>query len=190
MREQINVQILAFILLTLIILVQYNIVLPVETALTEIDSASLMFLPHGMKAVLVVICGPLALIPIFFSHLVTDLYNGMALNDALIAGPINVLTFLVPLTLINYLGNNSPLTKLTLGSTSNLSLFRVAFAVAFIASLINGIFGAVRYGEAGIDLIAFRFVMGDMMGTAMLLILLLLLKSKVIQVGKFLIADR
>ena len=188
MFARVNVQILAFILLTLTLMLQYKIVLPVETAITEMGGASLMFLPHGMKAVLVVVCGPSALLPIFFSHLITDLYNGMTISEALMAGPINVLTFLVPLALVSYLGNSSSLTKLTLGSTSNLSLFRVVFVVAFIASLINSMFGALRYSDSGIDLMAFRFVVGDMIGTIMLLILLMILKSKIIQLSKFLIA--
>ena len=191
MYSRVIVQILAFIILTLAIFLQYKIVMPLEATLTNMggtEVASLMFLPHGMKAVLVVLCGPLVLIPIFFSHLVTDLYNGMAMSDALIAGPTNVLTFLVPLALINYLSNNNPFTYLTLSSTSNLSLFRTVFVVAFIASLINGKIGAMRYTDAGIDFLSFRFVIGDMIGTAMLLVLLLLLKNKIIQVGKLLIA--
>lgn len=189
MYPRVKVQVLAFIILTLTIFVQYKIVMPVEAAIMGgKEVASLMFLPHGMKAVLVVICGPFVLIPIFFSHLGTDLYNGMALSDALIAGPANMLTFLVPLILINYLSNSSPLTHLTFGNTSNLSLFRTVFVVAFIASLINGMIGAMRHSEVGIDFLAFRFVIGDMIGTAMLLVLLVLLKNKIIQVSKLLIA--
>ncbi|HSG03137.1 MAG TPA: hypothetical protein VLA39_05325, partial [Marinobacterium sp.] len=75
-------QILLLAILLLFMLLQFNVIWPLESQLLEyspIAVASLLFLPHGVKAICVVLAGARAIIPLFFVHLITDLAIGLSL---------------------------------------------------------------------------------------------------------------
>ena len=75
------------------------------------------------------------------------------------------------------------LAPLTLGSTKDLSLFRLIIVVAVIASLLNGAIGAVRYQNSPLDLVAFKYFTGDMLGTLAVLGVLLWMKRPIMSLA-------
>lgn len=179
-------QIVLLSVLLLSMLIQFQIIWPIESELlsySPIEVASLFFLPHGLKAICIVLIGARAIVPIFMMHFITDLAIGWALNIALLTGVVAVFVMTLPLILINFLSHKPALEPLTLGSTKDLSLFRLVVVVAIIASLLNGAIGAIRYQDSPLDLVAFRFFTGDIIGTIAVLGILLWLKRPLMSVA-------
>lgn len=179
-------QLVLLSMLLFAMLIQFQIIWPAESALLEyshIEVASLFFLPHGLKAICIVLAGARAIIPIFMMHFITDLAIGWPLPTALITGGVAVVVMLLPLVLINFLSHKPALEPLTLGSTKDLSLFRLVIVVAVIASLMNGAIGALRYQSSPLDLVAFKFFTGDILGTLAVLGVLIWIKRPLMRVA-------
>lgn len=85
----------------------------------------MMFVPHGIRAIAVVLSGAKAFAPIFLVHLITDLALGLTLTAGLFSGAATVVAMAMPLVLINFLSQKRIFQPLAEGSTENLSLFRL-----------------------------------------------------------------
>lgn len=180
-------QILLLAILLLFMLLQFKVIWPLESQLLEYSPfavASLLFLPHGVKAICVVLAGARAIIPLFFVHLITDLAIGLSLVHGLTSGTVSVVTMMLPLLLINFLSHKPPFEPLTLGATADLSLFRLVLVVAIISSLLNGSIGAIRYETNPLELVAFKYFTGDIGGTLVVLGLLLGLRRPLLGLAR------
>jgi hypothetical protein len=169
------------------LLIQFQVIWKIESSLLEYSPlavASLMFIPHGIRAIAVVLSGASALAPIFLAHLITDLAIGLSLTAGAISGAATVLAMVVPLVLINYLSHKPALSPLAVGNTENLSLFRLVIVAGAISSLVNGAIGAARFSTSPLDLVALKYFIGDMLGVVVVLLLLLVAKNRLIAIGK------
>lgn len=70
------------------------------------------------------------------------------------------------------------------GKTENLSLFRLVIVVGAISSLMNGAIGAIRYSESPLDMVALKYFIGDMLGVAVVLLILLAAKKRLMALGR------
>lgn len=149
--------------------------------------ASLLFLPHGIRSIMIVLSGAKAFLPLFFAHLITDLSLGLTLAGGLKSGIAIVPVMALPLVLINFLSNKAPFEPLAHGNTANLSLFRLVIVVGAVSSLLNGIIGAYRYQKNPDALVAFKYFTGDMLGVVLVLGILLALKKPLLALGRKLV---
>ena len=183
-------QIAILILMLLAMLFQFQVVWKIESSLLEYSPlavASMMFVPHGIRAIAVVLSGAKAFVPIFLAHLITDLSIGWTLTAGLISGSVTVLAMAMPLVLINFLSHKRAFEPLAEGNTENLSLFRLVIVVGAISSLVNGAVGAIRHSTTPLDFIAFKYFIGDMLGVLVVLGILLALKKPLLALGRKLI---
>lgn len=182
LRHQIAV--LSFLLFTM--LLQLQVIWPVESTLQQhsaIAVGSLLYLPHGAKAICAVLSGTKAIIPLFLLHFITDLFIDMTLTHAIMSGVVSVVTLMTPVVLINFLSNKPLFESLASGITKNLSLMRLVLFVATVASILNSLFAVIRYEELQIQLIAFKYFIGDLLGTLVLLALLVGLKGRLVKLA-------
>jgi hypothetical protein len=72
-------QFLILVLMLLAMLLQFQVIWKIESSLMEyspVAVASLMFVPHGIRAIAAVLSGAGAFAPIFLAHRITDLTIG------------------------------------------------------------------------------------------------------------------
>ena len=58
-------QIALFVLLSIGLVIQYEVIFPLESYLFPASAASTLYIPHGIKTIMVVLSGYRALLPIF-----------------------------------------------------------------------------------------------------------------------------
>lgn len=174
----------------LAMLFQFQVVWKIESSLLEYSTvavASMMFVPHGIRAIAVVLSGAKAFVPIFLAHLITDLTLGLTLTAGLLSGAATVAAMAMPLVLLNFLSHKRAFEPLAEGNTENLSLFRLVIVVGAISSLVNGAIGAIRYSTSPLDMVAFKYFVGDMLGVVLLLGILLAIKKPLLALGRKLV---
>jgi hypothetical protein len=183
-------QLLLLLLLLLAMLVQFQVIWQLESSLMDyspVAVVSLMFLPHGIRSIAIVLSGAKALIPIFLTHLITDLLLGLGMVAGLMSGAVTVVAMVLPLVMLNFLSQKQAFEPLAQGNTENLSLFRLVIVVGAISSMANGAFGAIRFSTSPMDMVALKYFVGDMLGVAVTLMILLVAKRQLIALGKRLI---
>lgn len=180
-------QLLLLAILLLSMLVQFQVIWKIESSLLEYGPfamASLMFLPHGVRAIAIVLSGAKAFIPIFLTHLITDLAIGLTLTTGIISGAVTVVAMALPLVLINFLSQKRIFEPLARGNTENLSLFRLVVVIGAISSLFNGAIGAIRWSTSPVEMVALKYFAGDMLGVALVLLILIAAKRPLMALGK------
>ncbi len=181
-------QLLLFGLIFGAILIQNNLIYPLEVGVFQdrlVDLVSLLYLPHGVKVICALIAGSKALLPILVANILGFQMFGLGLEESLANAVISTACIFIPLMLFNYLRENPLLEAPPIRQSDSVNLFRIVIVLAFLASLINALVRSTLYADSGFNLLAFRYVFGDMMGTIMLLMLLLVLKKVLISVGRY-----
>lgn len=179
-------QLFLLAILLLAMLLQFQIVWDIESKLLDYSPvvvASILFIPHGVKAIMVVLSGAKAIVPIFLAHFVTDLAIGLGALGGVLSGAAAVASMMLPLVLINFVTHKRVFAPLANEGEENFSLFRLVIFTAVVSSLLNSIIGALRYGNSPVDLTAFKFFTGDVGGTLFVLALLILLKKPLIKLA-------
>jgi hypothetical protein len=164
-------------------LIQYQVMFPIESLFIDPASSSIVsfvFLPHGVKTILLALTGPAAIIPVFLSQLISDLVLGHTLNYSVISSFESVIALIIPLMLLNYMTNNRTLASLRLDMDYNLSLIRIVLALAVMQGLINSLIRSVIHEQSGLSLLSFRYLSGDIVGTILVLGLVILLRRHII----------
>lgn len=164
-------------------LIQYQVVFPIESLFIDPASSSIVsfvFLPHGVKTILLALTGPAAIIPVFLSQLISDLVLGHTLDYSVISSFESVIALIIPLMLLNYMTNNRTLASLRLDMDYNLSLIRIVLALAVMQGLINSLIRSGIHEQSGLSLLSFRYLSGDIVGTILVLGLVILLRTHII----------
>ena len=166
--------ILGYLFLMVSMLLQFQFIWPAEAVLLSHWSegpASLLFLPHGIKALLIVLVGPIAVLPIALSHLTTDIVIGVDGSRLIFSAVVSSAVMLIPMMMFNYVSQR-PLFSGVLGSGFSLTqMTRLTFSVGLIAALLNALANAAWFSESGITLLAFRYLTGDLLGILVALLL-------------------
>ena len=175
---------IVYILLMSAFLLQFQVIWPLESWVLgafPATSVSLMFLPHGIKAVVAVLGGGPALLAIAAAHFTTDLLLSLSLDRALYSALSGSLIMLIPLAMFNFMTSRKLLSGITLNNDMNTSVVRVVIMIALVASLLNGLINATVHEDQKISLLAFKYLLGDMVGTILSLTLLLVLRRPIMR---------
>lgn len=171
-----------YIALMLAFLVQTVLIFPLEQMIVGsgvVDLVSLLFIPFGFKVIFATFGGVSAILPIFFAHATMDLYFGKSLPDVALHGAIGVFVVYFPLVIMNFSRERPLFGRLDL-TEGNFNIVRVILLLAFIATILNSVIHATLHQGLQIDLLAFRYVTGDLGGTIFVLLALVLLKRQFI----------
>jgi len=111
---------LGYLLLMVSMLLQFQLIWPAEAVLLSHWSegpASLLFLPHGIKALLIVLVGPIAFLPIALAHLTTDIVIGVDGSRIIFSAVVSSAVMLIPMMMFNYVSQR-PLFAGVLGASA------------------------------------------------------------------------
>ena len=164
----IRLQAVCFIALTALLLLQIYVIHPIEHLLLphkDLDHASLMYLPHGLKVLLAFVMG----ISIFPAVLVAQLvgfyvFFGASLNDTVIGALYGSLAVFLPVILVNFMLArkwHQPAST----STNPMSLFRLFIVVVILSLFLNAALHGDYFANKGTISLPFRYMFGDMMGS-------------------------
>lgn len=176
-------QLFLLIALLLSFVVQIKLVFPLEQRFVPaeiVELVSLLFLPFGLKVIFATLAGTIAIIPIFLAHAFVDIYFGKGASEILLEASVGVFIIYLPIAIFNFVAQRPLLKSLDLESP-NTNIFRYVLALALLASMLNALIHTVIFQGFNIDLLAFRFVVGDVGGTIVVLIVLIALKRPLVR---------
>jgi len=156
-----------FLFFSVSYLLQSYCLLPIEAHLRNdpsVELYSFCYLPHGFKAIAVVLTGGQALIPMLFANIVVDLSSGMEFARAIKAAVLGTGCFAVALITLNLLRTQPIFSSPFNSSSPSLQNLSALLAIALISSFVNGLTSSAFWGN-GIDEIAIMFFIGDIIGT-------------------------
>lgn len=156
---------------------QHWLVLPLEQLFLPADDlnfASLLFVPHGVKLVLAFVVGILALPGILIGQFLAGLLLGTPLDLALITAVIGSLAVMLPVLLVRYM-QSIPLTTSLAETPHTVSIAKAFFVVTVIASLSNSMFHGVLFHDEGSGILELRYLTGDILGAAFVLLALVVI---------------
>lgn len=171
-----------YVVLMLAFLVQFNVVFPLEQMVVSsgvVNLVSLLFIPFGFKVIFAAFGGASAILPIFFAHATMDLYFGRSISEVALYGAIGAFVVFFPLVLMNFSRERPLFGRLDLAE-GNLNIVRIILVLAFIATILNSVIHSTIHQGLQIDLLAFRYVTGDLGGTIFVLLGLVFLKRQII----------
>lgn len=174
-----------YVVLMLAFLVQFNVIFPLEQMVVSsgvVSLVSLLFIPFGFKVIFAAFGGGAAVLPIFFAHATMDLYFGRTLSEVVLYGAIGAFVVYFPLVLFNFSRERPLFGRLDLAQ-GNYNIVRLILVLAFIATALNSIIHSTIHQGLQIDLLAFRYVTGDLGGTVAVLLLLVAFKRKFIRLS-------
>jgi hypothetical protein len=177
-------QITLFALLSVGLLIQYEVIFPLESYLLPASAASFLYIPHGIKTVMVVLSGYRALLPIFTAHLMAYVIWAVPTPSIALDALVSTLVMFIPLVIWNFNRLAPLLAPLPIADDSKLVLFRIVLAVAFVSSLFNALLHTLLFTNESIGLLSFRFLVGDLLGTLLALTLLMLSKKHLVNLIK------
>lgn len=172
--KQMKPLIFGYLILMVSMLLQFKFIWPAEAVLLSQWSegpASLLFLPHGIKALLIVLVGPIAVLPIALAHLTTDALIGVDAGRILFSAFVSSAVMLIPMLMFNYVSRRPLLSGVMRSGFSLSHVTRLTFSVGLIAALLNALTNAAWYSESGITLLAFRYLTGDLLGILVAILL-------------------
>ena len=174
-----------YAVLMLAFLVQVNIIFPIEQMVVSsgvVSLVSLLFIPFGFKVIFAALVGAAAIVPIFFAHATMDLYFGKSLSEVALYGALGAFVVYFPIVLFNFSRERPLFGRLDL-SQGNYNIARIILLLAFIATILNSVIHSTIHQGLQIDLLAFRYVTGDLGGTVAVLLLLVLFKRQFIRLS-------
>ena len=190
MDEKLKLHIFLAALLLMLFAFQFEVLQPLEKALLgkgQIHFVDWLFLPHGLKVILVVLLGASVLWGIFPVQLVAMwFFLGTSFETALVYAVIATSGLWVSLALLN-LPAGRPLNKgFTSGEDTSFRLFRAVILIALITSLVTALGMTAWYASVdGEWVFPFKFLIGDMLGTLVILAILVAVRKPILNTVKF-----
>ena len=166
-------QIVLFALLSVGLVIQYEVIFPLESYLLPASAASILYIPHGIKTIMVVLSGYRSLLPIFTAHLLAYVIWAVPTPSIALDALVSTLVMFIPLVIWNFNRLAPLMAPLPIADDSKVVLFRIVLAVAFVSSLFNALLHTLLFIDEPIGLLSFRFMTGDLLGTLFVLILLM-----------------
>lgn len=169
---------------------QFEVLQPIEEALLgkgQIHFVDWLFLPHGLKVIFVVLLGTSILWGVFPVQLAAMwFFLGTSFETAFVYAIVATSGLWVSLALLNFPAGR-PLNKgFSSGEDTSFRLFRAVILIALITSLITALGMSAWY--ASIDRVwvfPFKFIIGDMLGTLVILTILVAVRKPILNTVKF-----
>ena len=190
MDEKLKLHIFLAALLLILFAFQFDVLQPLEKELMgegQIHFADWLFLPHGLKVIFVVILGASVLWGIFPVQLVAMwFFLDTSFETALVYAVIATSGLWVSLALLNFSAGR-PLNKgFSSGEDTSFRLFRAVVLIALITSLITALGMSTWYASIdGVWVFPFKFLIGDMLGTLVILTILVAVRKPILNTVKF-----
>ena len=190
MDEKLKLHIFLAALLLMLFAFQFEVLQPLEIELLgegQIHFVDWLFLPHGLKVIFVVLLGTSVLWGIFPVQLVAMwFFLDKPFDTALVYAIVATSGLWVSLALLN-MPAGRPLNKgFALGEDTSFRLFRAVILIALITSLITALGMSTWYASVdGEWVFPFKFLIGDMLGTLVILTILVAVRKPILNTVKF-----
>lgn len=169
---------------------QFEVLQPIEEALLgkgQIHFVDWLFLPHGLKVIFVVLLGTSILWGVFPVQLAAMwFFLGTSFETAFVYAIVATSGLWVSLALLNFPAGRTLNKGFSSGEDTSFRLFRAVILIALITSLITALGMSAWY--ASIDRVwvfPFKFIIGDMLGTLVILTILVAVRKPILNTVKF-----
>ena len=169
---------------------QFEVLQPIEKALLgkgQIHFVDWLFLPHGLKVIFVVLLGASVLWGVFPVQLAAMwFFLGTSFETALVYAIVATGGLWVSLALLNFPAGRSLNKGFASGEDTSFRLFRAVILIALITSLITALGMSAWYASIdGVWVFPFKFIIGDMLGTLVILTILVAVRKPILNTVKF-----
>ena len=169
---------------------QFEVLQPIEKALLgegQIHFVDWLFLPHGLKVIFVVLLGASILWGVFPVQLAAMwFFLGTSFETALVYAIVATGGLWVSLALLNFPAGRSLNKGFASGEDTSFRLFRAVILIALITSLITALGMSAWYASIdGVWVFPFKFIIGDMLGTLVILTILVAVRKPILNTVKF-----
>ncbi len=190
MDEKLKLHIFLAALLLILFAFQFEVLQPLEKQLLgkgQIHFVDWLFLPHGLKVIFVVLLGTSILWGVFPVQLAAMwFFLGTSFETAFVYAIVATSGLWVSLALLN-LPAGRPLNKgFASGEDTSFRLFRAVILIALITSLITALGMSAWYASIdGVWVFPVKFLIGDMLGTLVILTILVAVRKPILNTVKF-----
>src|SRR6056300_217313 len=169
---------------------QFEVLQSIEKALLgegQIHFVDWLFLPHGLKVIFVVLLGASVLWGVFPVQLAAMLFFlGTSFETALVYAIVATAGLWVSLILLNFPAGRSLNKGFASGEDTLFRLFRAVILIALITSLITALGMSTWYASIdGVWVFPFKFLIGDILGTLVILTILVAVRKPILNTMKF-----
>jgi hypothetical protein len=190
MDEKLKLHIFLAALLLILFAFQFEVLQPLEKQLLgkgQIHFVDWLFLPHGLKVIFVVLLGASVLWVIFPVQLIAMwFFLGTSFDTALVYTIIATSGLWVSLALLNFPAGRLLNKGFAFGEDTSFRLFRAVILISLITSLITGLGMSTWYAFVdGVWVFPIKFLMGDMLGTLVILTILIAVRRPILNMVKF-----
>ena len=165
-----------FVMLMFAFTIQTFLIFPIESSIRSdkfAHIASYIFIPHGVKVLCCMFIGPMAILPIFFAQVLNySMLTGLQFDlHAIESGLVGSICVALPVAVLNMSRNKKWSNPMFF--TGDLNYFWAFISLALISSLINTFGHTLLYGSSN-HVLGFRFIIGDLVGSFVIISILLL----------------
>ena len=167
--------IIAFLVLFCGFQIQTFLIYPIESQLRPddyVNFASLVFIPHGIKVILIMLIGPIVWPVIYLAHLFSGLiYSGNFITSLFTSG-FGTLAVVVPAVLLNASLKRSIWAAPVFYRDINISIIWTYISLSVTASFFNSLLNAMYFGIRDL-LLPYLYFSGDVFGSLVVFVILL-----------------
>ncbi len=175
MSDNILSYIIAFLVLFFGFQIQTFLIYPIESQLRPddyVNFASLVFIPHGMKIILVMLIGPIVWPVIYLAQILSGLiYSGDWFNS-LVSSGFGTLAVVIPAVLLNASLKRSIWAAPVFYRDINISIIWTYISLSVMASFFNSLLHAMHFGIDDL-LLPYLYFSGDVFGSLVVFVILL-----------------
>jgi hypothetical protein len=169
---------------------QFEVLQPLEEELLgkgQIHFVDWLFLPHGLKVIFVVLLGASVLWGVFPVQLVAMwFFLGASFETAFVYAIIATSGLWLSLVLLNVPAGRSLNKGFASGEDTSFRLFRAVILIALITSLVTALGMSAWYAFIdGVWVFPMKFLIGDMLGTLVILAILVAVRKPILNTVKF-----
>ncbi|MEY3038768.1 MAG: hypothetical protein RL143_1335 [Pseudomonadota bacterium] len=191
MKKLLSLNLLLFVLMALAWLLQINLVYPFEQLIFNpelVKVASVIFIPAGFKVLFGTILGLRSLPAVFLATLFGMWLHTEALGFSAQFAFVSTIALYIPVLLVNFLDKDGGELADELVKRAPLTLFRKTVVIAVLASLLNSFFSVLVHGSASHPDAWMHFLIGDVVGTIVVVAIIVGVRSKLYRLLMTLVA--
>ena len=167
--------IIAFVILFLGFVVQTFLIYPVESLLRPdgyVNFASLIFIPHGIKIILVMLIGPIVWPMVYLAQVLNGLMFNGNFEDAFFSSAFGTFAVVVPAILLNASLKRSIWAAPVFYRDINISIIWTYISLSVMGSFFNSLLSAMYFGINDL-LLPYLYFSGDVFGSLVVFVILL-----------------
>ena len=183
-KKSVQLQAVLTVIVLSAFMLQFNVLFPLESRLfpsDDLDQASLLFLPHGLKILMAYLMGIVAVPAIFVAQLLAGLLIlGVGMQDAVVGAFFGTLAAIMPVAIINFLFKNPWHEGVVLHSKEGIGTFRAFIVAVMLSTFVNSVLHSAYYHADSTVMLPFRYLFGDIMGAIVVFGLVILMRRQIL----------